>query len=48
MKKDSHEEKPKTVELVKSTYQPTERELKDGMTATGHWSLGTSRFPVMC
>ena len=34
MKKDSHEEKPKTVELVKSTYQPTERELKDGMTAS--------------
>ena len=26
--------KPKTVELVKSGYQPTERELKDGMTAS--------------
>ncbi len=25
--------KPKTVELVKSTYQPTEREFKDGMYA---------------
>ena len=24
---------PKTVELVKSTYQPTKRELKDGMNA---------------
>ena len=25
--------KPKTVELVKSTYQPTKRELEEGMTA---------------
>ena len=25
--------KPKTVELVKSTYQPTKRELKEGMDA---------------
>ena len=25
--------KPKTVELVKSSYQPTKRELKDGMAA---------------
>ena len=25
--------KPKTVELVKSTYQPTKRELEEGLTA---------------
>ena len=31
MKKDLP--KPKTVELVKSSYQPTKRKLKDGMTA---------------
>ncbi len=33
MPKSQDSQKPKTVELVKSSYQPTKRELKDGMAA---------------